>query len=74
MKRSQVRRVLLSAVAGALTLLISAPLLLLGVLLLAGPHASLLPDWLELPVLALAWLLLILLPTLAARWVWRRTV
>lgn len=42
------------------------------VIVLAGPHAGLLPHWLEAVVLGLGWLAVLILPILAARAVWRR--
>lgn len=42
------------------------------VLLLAGPHAGLLPSFLEVTIIVMAWLLVLLLPVLAARAAWRR--
>jgi hypothetical protein len=42
------------------------------VLLVAGPHSGLLPDWLEAVVLGLGWLLVLVLPLWVAHRVWRR--
>lgn len=65
-------------VCGAVTLLaylvalaVTAPLALLVVLVLAGPHAGLLPHALEVAVLAAGWVAVLVLPPLAARRVWR---
>lgn len=41
-------------------------------IVLAGPHAGLLPYWLEVVVFGLGWLAILLLPVLLARKVWRR--
>jgi len=41
-------------------------------LFVAGPHAGLLPAWLEAIVLAAGWLAVLILPALAARAAWRR--
>ena len=42
------------------------------VLLVAGPHTGLLPQWLEAVVLALGWAAVIVVPIMAARAAWRR--
>ena len=41
------------------------------VMVVAGPHAGLLPQWLEAVALGLGWLAVLVLPALAARAVWR---
>jgi len=42
------------------------------VIVLAGPHAGLLPHFLEVVVIVLGWLSVLLLPAAAAWTVWRR--
>ena len=42
------------------------------VLVVAGPHAGLLPGWLEAVVLGLGWLLVLVLPLWVAQRVWHR--
>jgi hypothetical protein len=42
------------------------------VMFLAGPHAGLLPGWMASVVLVQGWLAVVVLPILAARWVWTR--
>jgi hypothetical protein len=42
------------------------------VMILAGPHAGLLPSWLEPVVLAAGWLAVLIVPVLVARAAWRR--
>jgi hypothetical protein len=42
------------------------------VIVLAGPHAGLLPHWLEVVVFVSGWLAILILPVLLARKVWRR--
>lgn len=54
------------------SLLIVAPTAFLAVMLVAGPHSGLLPDWAEGAVLALGWLAVLIVPLLIARAVWRR--
>lgn len=65
-------RILLTVLAFMLTLCLSAVLGFLAVLFLAGPHGGLLPKSAETLVLALGWLLVLLVPALVARVVWRR--
>lgn len=67
-------RVLLTVLAFILTLCLSAGFAFFAVLFLAGPHGGLLPRSGETVVLAMGWLLVLLVPALVARWVWRRTV
>jgi hypothetical protein len=49
-----------------------APVCFFGVIVLAGPHSSLLPSYLQPPVVLLGWGILLVAPVLAARAVWRR--
>ena len=42
------------------------------VLLVAGPHAGLLPHWAEPVVLGTGWLIVAVVPVYVARAVWRR--
>jgi hypothetical protein len=42
------------------------------VIVLAGPHAGLLPLWLEVIVAATGWLSVLIVPLVLARKVWRR--
>jgi hypothetical protein len=65
-------RFVATAVAYIASLVVVAALTFFTVLVLAGPHAGLLPSWLELVVLGLGWLAVFVLPVLAARAVWRR--
>jgi len=48
-----------------------ATALFIPVLMVAGPHAGLLPGWAGPIVLALAWAVILLLPMLPTLWVWR---
>jgi hypothetical protein len=54
------------ALAGALSFVV--------VIFLAGPHSGLLPKWAEVVVFCLGWANVIVVPVLAARWVWRRGI
>jgi hypothetical protein len=64
-------RVLLTALAFTLALCVAAALAFAAVMLLAGPHAGLLPKLAETVVLALGWLVVLLVPAAVARLVWR---
>lgn len=72
MAKGQLVRILVTAIAYILCLAAVAALSFVIVLLLAGPHAGLLPSWLEPVILGLGWLAVFILPILAARGVWRR--
>jgi hypothetical protein len=63
---------LATALAYLLSLLVIAAVSLAIVLLVAGPHSGLLPAWLEPWVLGLGWLVILFVPVLVARKVWRR--
>ena len=65
-------RIVLSLIAYVVALAAVAVIAFFAVIFLAGPHAGLLPGWLEAVVLGLGWLAVLLLPVLAARTVWRR--
>ena len=64
-------RVISTALAYLLALPVVAAIAFVVVLVLAGPHAGLLPHWLEAAVLALGWLAVLVAPALVARKVWR---
>lgn len=65
-------RVLLTAVTYLVTLVIVAVATFVVAIVLAGPHAGLLPQWLEAVVLGAGWIVVLVVPALVARWVWRR--
>jgi hypothetical protein len=65
-------RVLLTLVAYVTSLILIAGVSFVVVIFLAGPHAGLLPHWLEVVVLILGWLAILVVPVLAAAKVWRR--
>lgn len=67
------RRLVLTLLTYLLSLAGVAGLVFLIVILLAGPHAGLLPAVGEAVVLILGWLAVILLPVWSALRVWRRT-
>lgn len=65
-------RVLITAAAYCLTLLVVVAIAFIVVIFVAGPHSGLLPPALEVVVIALGWLGVLILPVLAAWLVWRR--
>ena len=62
----------ITAIAYILSLLLTGAATLFLVLVVAGPHAGLLPTWLEIPVVLLGWVVILAGPVLIARSVWRR--
>lgn len=65
-------RILVTAFAYVASLVAIAVIAFFVVISLAGPHAGLLPSWLEAVVLGLGWLAVLILPILVARKVWHR--
>ncbi|MCF8199751.1 MAG: hypothetical protein K9J42_13360 [Sulfuritalea sp.] len=65
-------KVIATAVAYIVSLVITAAISFFAVLILAGPHAGLLPSWLEPVVLGIGWLAVLVVPVLVARLVWCR--
>ena len=66
------KRIVLTAIAWLVTTTVLAPLCFFSVILLAGPHSSMLPSSIQPVVLALGWLIFLVGPLLAARAAWRR--
>ena len=66
------KRIVLTAIAWLVTAAVLAPLCFFSVILLAGPHSSMLPSLIQPAVLALGWLIFLVGPLLAARAAWRR--
>lgn len=64
-------RVLLTALAYVAVLAAVAVVAFFLVMLLAGPHSDVLPTGLQTGVILLGWFLVLALPLLAARGVWR---
>jgi hypothetical protein len=54
------------------SLAVLAPICFAGVLLLAGPHGSVLPSAFDSPLLLVGWGIILIVPLLVARAVWRR--
>lgn len=65
-------RVFLTALTYVVSFALVAVVAFFSVLIIAGPHSGMLPGWLEAVVLVLGWVLVLLVPALAARFVWRR--
>jgi hypothetical protein len=66
-------RWLLTVLAWALSFALLAPVCFVAVILLAGPHSSVLPALLQPVVLVFGWVVFLVAPVLIARAVWRRT-
>jgi hypothetical protein len=64
------KRILLTCAAYLISLLLVSAISFFVVIILAGPHAGLLPAWLEMVVLFLGWLAVIVIPIMAAIRVW----
>lgn len=63
---------LLTGLVWLVSVLLTAALTFAGVMLVAGPHAGLLPPWLEAPVLAGGWVIILVLPVWISHRTWRR--
>jgi hypothetical protein len=65
-------RVALTILAAVLSLCLTAVVVFFAVLILAGPHSSMVPSALQPAVLVVGWLVVVVVPLTVARWVWRR--
>jgi hypothetical protein len=65
-------RLLITLLTYVVSLAFVASAAFVAVIVVAGPHAGLLPAPLEAVALGLGWLAVLALPALAARAVWRR--
>jgi len=63
---------LFTLLAWLLAVLILAPVCFFVTMVLAGPHSSMLPSFLQPVALVLGWLVFLLGPVWVARAVWRR--
>ncbi len=63
---------LAAVIAGLMTLPLVAALSFAVVIVLAGPHSGLLPEWIEVLVLALGWMATLAVPVWVGRRVWVR--
>jgi hypothetical protein len=68
----RVRTLLVVAATYLGALVLVTPIIFAIVILLAGPHAGLLPQPLEVAVMITGWLAVLILPALAARAVWKK--
>jgi hypothetical protein len=66
-------RWLLTVLTWTVSFAVVAPACFIGVMVLAGPHSSVLPAFLQPVVLVVGWLVILAAPMLIARAVWRRT-
>jgi hypothetical protein len=66
-------RWLMAFIAWTATTAVLAPICFFVAVILAGPHSSMLPSFLQPAVLVLGWLTLLIAPLWVARRVWRRT-
>jgi hypothetical protein len=66
-------RVLIAFIAWTAAFAVLAPVCFFVVVLLAGPHSSILPSAMQPAVWVLGWLVLLGLPVVAARRAWVRT-
>lgn len=64
-------RLLITAIAYLVSLVVVAAIAFFAVLFLAGPHGGVLPGYLEPVVLLLGWLAVLGLPAFAAFRVWK---
>lgn len=65
-------RVTLTVLAAVVSLCLTAAVVFFAVLILAGPHSSMVPSALQPAVLVVGWLIVVAVPLAVARWVWRR--
>jgi hypothetical protein len=63
-------RIVATGLAFLLALPAAGALAFFAVVFLAGPHGGVLPDWTQLWILALGWLVTLAVPLLVARQVW----
>lgn len=64
-------RLLAVALAYIVSLVLTAVVTFFAVIFVAGPHSDVLPNWLQTPALLLGCALVIAVPALVARRVWR---
>jgi hypothetical protein len=66
-------RWLLTVLAWTVSFAVLAPACFIGVMVLAGPHSSVLPAFLQPVVLVVGWVVILAAPMLIARTVWCRS-
>ena len=65
-------RVIGTCVVVFLALAVTATVVFFAVFFLAGPHGGVLPSSLHTAALVLGWVVVVVVPSLAGRWAWRR--
>ena len=65
-------RALLTGIAWLVSTAILAPVCFYAVIVLAGPHSSMLPSMIQPAVMLLGWIVFLVVPVFVARAVWRR--
>jgi hypothetical protein len=68
-----VARVLIAFIAGSAALALLSPIVFVAMVVLAGPHSSVLPPAVQPAAWLLGWAAVLLVPVLVARMAWRRT-
>ena len=66
-------RVLVAFIAWSAAVAVLSPIAFVAMVVLAGPHSSILPSAVQPVVWLLGWAAVLLLPVLVARMAWRRT-
>ena len=66
-------RALLTLLAWLVATAILAPVCFFAVIVLAGPHSSMLPSMIQPAVMLLGWIAFLVAPIFVARAVWRRS-
>jgi hypothetical protein len=67
-----IARILLTAATFVISLVVFATVTIFGVLSLAGPHGGIVPMKFQWMVFILAWVIVLVVPALLARIVWKR--
>jgi hypothetical protein len=66
-------RVLIAFIVWSAAVAVLSPMVFLVMVVLAGPHSSILPSAVQPAVWLLGWAAVLLVPALVARMAWRRT-
>ena len=66
-------RVLIAFIVWSAAVAVLSPVIFLVMVVLAGPHSSILPSAVQPAVWLLGWAAVLLVPALVARMAWRRT-
>lgn len=65
-------RVVIVLLVWLATTALVVPAMFFAGMILAGPHSSVLPEWLQPGALLLCWVLVVLVPAFVARAIWLR--